>query len=404
MGKKKATAPTAPASPIAWKALSASQKKVLLGVRKFGACTREQLGRELNWPASSVSREVSPLLLEEILFSDPPGTRRRNALLSAAPSIAYAIGIEIGFDKVRAVTVDFNGQPIGLARNYRPDRRDESAFLQCVLKAVRELLAQPYSSRVLGFGVGFADRGLWNPAQAFARERTAGKSDPLVKSLEEAFNLPVLSRSDAACAALGERRSGKLRNVDNGLFLLYAEGIGLGIIAAGQVVFGDWNDAGEIGHMPMDDEGDYCHCGNIGCLETVAAQWALVKQARTVVRDGGQVGFRRAPNLNPLQVSELCAMATSGDLLARNMLARAGRALGRALAISASLFDPATIVIGGDLAEAETFEPMIGSMRESFQLLTTHRTPQPIRFEISALGENSIVIGAAELVFMELLA
>jgi N-acetylglucosamine repressor len=325
-------------------------------------------------------------------------------MLSAAPSIAYAIGIEIGFDRVRAATVDFNGQPVGVTREHRPGRRDESAFLECVLKVVRELLCQPHSTRVLGIGVGFADRGLWNPAQAFSSERKGAMSDPLVKSLEEAFNLPVLSRSDAACAALGERRSGRLRNVENGLFLLYSEGIGLGIIASGQVVFGDWNDAGEIGHMPMDDEGDYCHCGNIGCLETVAAQWALLKQARTVVRDGGQVGFRRVPNANALQVSELCAMATEGDLLARNMLARAGLALGRALAISASLFDPAIIVLGGDLAAAETFEPLISSMRDSFQSLTAHRTPQPIRFESSALAGNSIVIGAAELVFMKLLA
>jgi len=395
--------PTEPALPL-WKALTPAQKKVLLSVRKSGGCTREQLGASLNWPPSSVSREVSPLLVGKVLFSDPPGTRRRNAVLSVAPGLAYAIGIEIGFDRVRAVIVDFNGRPVGQTKEYRPDRRDGPAFLQCVTKVVRELMAQPYAPRVLGLGVGFADRGLWNPAQAFARDRAAAKDDPLVQSLRDACKLPVLSRCDAACAALGERQSGRLRNVDNGLFLLYSEGIGLGIIAAGQVVFGDWNDAGEIGHLPMDDEGDYCHCGNVGCLETVAAQWALIKKARAVVRDGGQVNFRRVQNPNAIQVSELCAMAAAGDLLARNMLARAGRALGRALAISASLFDPATIVLGGDLAAADTYEPLISAMRDSFQLLTVHRTPQPIRFEVSMLDGNAIVIGAAELVFMEQLA
>ncbi|MEO6876450.1 MAG: ROK family transcriptional regulator [Opitutaceae bacterium] len=392
-----------PTMPL-WGTLTPSQKKVLLSVRESGGSTREQLGTRLNWPASSVSREVSPLLLAKVLFSDPPGTRRRNAVLTVSSGLAYAIGIEIGFDQVSAVIVDFNGQPVGRTRNYRPVRRDGPAFLECVEKVVRELMAQPYAPRVLGIGVGFADRGLWNPAQAFAQERTAAKADPLIQSLSETFQLPVMCRCDAACGALGERRSGRLRNVENGLFLLYSEGIGLGIIAAGHVVFGDANDAGEIGHMPMDDEGDYCHCGNIGCLETVAAKWALLKKARAVVRDGGQVNFRRVQNPNMLQVSELCAMAAAGDLLARNMLARAGRALGRALAISASLFDPVTIILGGDLADADNYAPLISAMRDSFQLLTAHRTPQPIRLEISLLNGNAIVIGAAELVFMELLA
>jgi glucokinase len=229
------------------------------------------------------------------------------------------------------------------------------------------------------------------------------KDDPLVQSLTDEFELPVLTRCDAACAALGERRSGRLQNVENGLFLLYSEGIGLGIVAAGHVVFGDCNDAGEIGHMPMDDEGDYCNCGNVGCLETVAAQWALIKKARQIVQSGGPVGFRRVQNVNALEVDDLCAMATAGDLLARNMLTKAGRGLGRALAISASLFDPALIVLGGDLAAAEAYEPLIAPMRESFQALTAHRTPQPIRFEMSALGGNATVVGAAELAFQELL-
>lgn len=387
-----------------WKALSPSQKKVLLCVRQAGGCTRERLGSGLNWPPSSVSREVSPLLAARLLASNPPGTRRRNAVLSVASSLAYALGVEVGFDRVRAGLVDFNGQPVGATKEYRPDRRDGPAFLQCVNKVVRELMSQPYAARVLGIGIGYADRSLWNPSQPFASDRTGAKDDPLVQSLQETFRLPVLSRSDAACAALGERRSGRLRHVENGLYLLYSEGIGLGIIAGGRVVFGDWNDAGEIGHLPMDDEGDYCHCGNVGCLETVAAPWALIKKARSVVRDGGQVNFRRVQNPNSLQVSELCAMAAAGDLLARNMLARAGRALGRALAISASLFDPAVIVLGGELAAADVYEPLISAMRDSFQLLTVHRTPQPIRFEVSELDGNAIVIGAAELVFMELLA
>jgi transcriptional regulator of PTS gene len=387
-----------------WVELSSSQKGVVLAVRRHGPCTRDRLGKLLNLPRSSISREVTPLLESGTLLSDPPGKRRRNAVLSVSPSVAYAIGVDIDVTRVRASLVDFNGTPSSPVREYRPDRLDALAYLECVNKAVSELLARTDASRVLGIGVGFADRVLWNVPAVFGRGNEGGRTHSLVNSLTRAFSLPVFAQSDAACAALGEHCSGRLHDVENGLYLLYSEGIGLGIIAAGRVVFGSWSDAGEIGHMPFLDDGDYCSCGNVGCLETVAAKWALVKAARQIALSGGQIAFRRPCDPKTIGIEDLCSMAASGDLLARNMLVKAGKAIGRALAISASLLDPSVIVFGGDLVDADDFAPLISSIKETFQLLAAHRTPQPIRFEVSSLSGNATVIGGAELVFSGLIA
>jgi predicted NBD/HSP70 family sugar kinase len=342
------------------------------------------------------------LLAQKILFSDPPGLRRRKALLSNAPTIGHVIGVEIGFEQVRAALVDFNGNPVSQPKHYKPDNRTSEAFLRCVQKVIRELLVQPQGKQAMGIGIGFADRASWNPVEAFSRDRPILNTPSLGALIQSSFELPVASRSDAACAALGEWRHGRLRNAQNGLFLLYEQGIGLGIIASGRVVFGGWNDAGEIGHIPIDDDGEYCHCGNVGCLETIASAWSLQRIAKQIVDTGGQVGFRRVLTPKP-QVDELCEMAKAGDPLARNMLTKAGRAIGRALAISASLFDPEIIVLGGALSDSDTYQPLITSIREAFQTLTAHRTPQPIKIETSALGQDAIFLGAAELVFAELL-
>ena len=394
---------TAAKPPVLWRELSPSQQRVALCLRRHGPMTREQLGQHLNWPASSVSREASPLLARKILFSDPPGTRRRNALLSNAGNLGFAIGVEIGFENVRAAIVDFNGRLVGLVKEYKPDNKTADAFLRCVQKTIRELIVLPEGKGALGIGIGFADRASWNPVQEFSRERPANSASIplLVESIQSSFDYPVLSRGDAACAALGEARTGRLRGIGNGLFLLYEEGIGLGIIAGGQVVFGRWNDAGEIGHIPIDD-GDYCSCGNVGCLETIAAEWALRRKAKQIVDTGGHVGFRRAASAKP-GVDELCAMARTGDPLASNMVIKAARAIGRALAISATLFDPEKIVLGGKLAACETYEPLISTTRDTFQSLTAHRTPQPIKIETSSLQQYATVLGSAELVFNEML-
>lgn len=391
---------TAAKTPPSWHQLTPSQQRVVRCIRRHGSLTREHLGRHLGWPASSISREVSPLIASGILFSDPPGTRRRNARLSNAATLGYAIGVEIGFAHISAAILDFNGRAVSV-KQYAPDNRTPEAFLRCVQKVLRELLLLPEGRRAMGIGVGFADRASWNPISAFAREGATSNAPALIASIQSTFSLPVVSRSDAACAALGEWRNGRLRHVGNGLFLLYGQGIGLGIIASGRVVYGSWDDAGEIGHIPIEDDGEYCHCGNIGCLETIASEWALCQKAKRIIDAGGQVGFRHVRGANP-GVDDLCAMAQAGDVLARNMLTKAGRAIGRALAISASLFDPETIVLGGMLSSPETYEPLIRPVRDTFQTLTAHRTPQPIKIETSQLGAEATVNGAAELVFAEL--
>lgn len=384
-----------------WAALASPQRQVVASIRKCGSCTREQLGARLGWSPSAVSKVVSPLLTGDVLVSTPPGARRRKARLSPAAHLGYAIGIELGFAQVRAAVVDFNGQIVGPKRAYRPDRLSPESFLACVQKTVRELLARPLPAPVMGIGIGYADRASWNPAQPFASGAVKKNAGSWETAVAAAFGLPVESRCDAACAALGEHRNGRLRGVENGLYLLYEDGIGLGIIASGHAVFGDVNDAGEIGHMPIAEEGEYCHCGNIGCLETIAAKWALNQKAKWICESGGQVNFRRSVAGRAPQFDELCAMAVAGDMLARNMLVKAGRALGRALAISASLFDPSVIVLGGCLSSPEAYAPLITAMKEEFQTLSAHRTPQPIRFEPSALGEDAALVGAAELVFAQ---
>jgi predicted NBD/HSP70 family sugar kinase len=389
---------------VRWSELSPPQRQVVASIRRRGSCTREQLGSQLVWSPSAVSKVVSPLLASDVLISMPPGARRRKAQLSPSPGLGFSIGIELGFAQVRAAVIDFNGHIVGQKRDYRPDRLSPEAFLACVQKVIRELLTRPLPAPVMGIGVGYADRASWNPAQPFATGAVQKNAGSWAATLAATFNLPVETRCDAACAALGEHRNGRLRGVENGLYLLYQDGIGLGIIASGRVVFGDVNDAGEIGHMPIAEEGEYCHCGNIGCLETIAAKWALNQKSKWICESGGQVNFRRAIAGRAPQFDELCAMAVAGDMLARNMLVKAGRALGRALAISASLFDPSVIVLGGCLSWPETYAPLVTAMKEEFQTLSAHRTPQPIRFEPSALGEDAVLVGAAELVFAQVVS
>ena len=54
-------------------------------------------------------------------------------------------------------------------------------------------------------------------------------------------------------------------------------GLGSGIFSGGRLLYGHDGFAGEMGHMPIEDEGRYCNCGNKGCLESYASASGIRK-------------------------------------------------------------------------------------------------------------------------------
>jgi glucokinase len=72
--------------------------------------------------------------------------------------------------------------------------------------------------------------------------------------------------NDAEAAALGESA---LRNLADVVFICVGTGVGGAVVSGGSIVAGNL-----LGHIGGFSE-DACSCGRIGCLETVAAGWAL---------------------------------------------------------------------------------------------------------------------------------
>ena len=75
------------------------------------------------------------------------------------------------------------------------------------------------------------------------------------------------------------------------------------------------------------------------------------------------------------------------------MVREAGRQLGEVLAASVNAFNPAVIVIGGDLAEAD--EPLLAGVREIVYQRSVPLGTRSLRIVPSELGEQAGVIGAA---------
>jgi predicted NBD/HSP70 family sugar kinase len=221
--------------------------------------------------------------------------------------------------------------------------------------------------------------------------------------LGERYGVPVWVDNEVNMMAVGESR---LRGGEQGQNLLYVKvstGVGAGLVTDGHLYRGASGVAGELGHLTISaDRSLVCWCGNSGCLVTLASGRAIAKFGVTAMRKG-QSPFLAGIPARQIRDQHVVAGAHAGDDACRRILARAGEALGLAVASATNLFNPALIVIGGrvggDAAELLT-EPVRGAVEDhAFRLAT-----ETMAIESSRNAYTAGVSGAAATVVEGLLS
>jgi predicted NBD/HSP70 family sugar kinase len=205
-------------------------------------------------------------------------------------------------------------------------------------------------------------------------------------------DVPVLVANEANLGALAELRRGIGRGSRNLVYLHGEIGIGAGVVAAGELLRGERGYAGEIGHMTVNPyQGRPCGCGARGCLEAEAGERALLEAAG---RDGRTTGTEA--------VRSVVASADLGDVTARAALHQVGDWLGIGIANLANLFDPDLVVLGGTLRDV--FLGSAAQVRSRINTNALAAVREHMRLRVSELGDDTVLIGAAELAFSEVLA
>ncbi len=132
------------------------------------------------------------------------------------------------------------------------------------------------------------------------------KNTPICNMITEALGVPARIGNDANCAVLGELYAGFGRECKNLILITLGTGVGGGIVIDGKPYFGTKGDAGEIGHIVINFNGERCGCGENGCYEAYASVTALIKQTGAAIeanpdslmakiaKDSGKVSGRTA--------------------------------------------------------------------------------------------------------------
>ncbi|TLS39460.1 ROK family protein, partial [Streptomyces montanus] len=188
--------------------------------------------------------------------------------------------LDIGGTKIAGALVDGHGGILLRAQRATPAQGDGDTVMRAVEAVLGDLTGSPLWSRATALGIGSA-----GPVDASAGTvspvNVPGWRDyPLVERVRAATGgLPVELIGDGVAITAAEHWQGAARGHDNALCMVVSTGVGGGLVLGGRLHPGPTGNAGHIGHISVDLDGDLCPCGSRGCVERIASGPNIARRA-----------------------------------------------------------------------------------------------------------------------------
>ncbi|MEV0258302.1 ROK family protein [Streptomyces sp. NPDC050732] len=294
--------------------------------------------------------------------------------------------LDIGGTKIAGALVDGRGRILLRAQRPTPAREDGDTVMRAVEEVLTELTGGELWGRAAAVGIGSA-----GPVDASAGTVSpvnvpGWRGYPLVDRVRALTGgLPVVLVGDGVAMTAAEHWQGAARGHDNALCMVVSTGVGGGLVLGGKLHPGPTGNAGHIGHISVDLDGDPCPCGARGCVERIASGPNI---ARRAVANGWRPGAD-----GDTSAAAVAAAARAGDQIALASFERAAQALAAGIAATATLVEIDIAVIGGGVAKAGDvlFTPLRRALRDYATLSFVRRlTVAP-----ALTGTDAGLVGAA---------
>ena len=305
------------------------------------------------------------------------------------------LAIDIGGTNIKLALVNRAGG-IKSKKIFPAYSRQRKSLIKDLLFYIDDLLEKARLKKrdLLGIGIGLP--GIVDTSHGLVHSLTnipGFRNVALKKILERKLHRPVFLDNDVNLMALGEYYFGAGRGANNIICLTLGTGVGGGLIIEGKLYRGSSLSAGEIGHIPLNEDGHRCNCGGKACLETYIGNKYLVKEA--VKKISKTSTCLSQINLTPEKITQA---AKKGDKLAIQIWKETGQRLGTVLAGLVNLLNPEKIIIGGGLAQAGHF--LFTPIRKTVNERAMNFPARKVKIVRARLGEEAGLIGAAVLVWL----
>ncbi|WAC10346.1 ROK family transcriptional regulator [Dyadobacter pollutisoli] len=383
------------------------RSNLLLHLYQSGDTSINKMARLFHASIPSATGIVNELMREGWITETGTGPAR-----AGRPPVLYGLNakkyltliMDVNRHDTQLVIFDLHNQLI-LRRKVDIRLDDSATFLEQLFQSTDDFLKSNNISHSKLWGIGVSMPGLINSSQGINLTylNLTPPGVPLVEHLKKHFKLPVCLFNDTKATTIGEHRFGFAVEKTQVLTINIDWGVGLGIIINGEVFNGASGFAGELGHIQVKPDGLLCHCGKIGCLDTITSALALIRQAKEGISSGRATILTQIVNnnLDLLDTSHIIEAVHAGDEFSIDLLSTVGTELGKGLATAVHLFNPEVIIVGGLLAEAGPF--ISNPIEQAINKYCLSDFKNPLSIHISKLGAKARLLGTQVHLFEHLI-
>jgi glucokinase len=264
------------------------------------------------------------------------------------------IGIDIGGTGTKFGIVDRDGNVLFSSEISTKKHATVESFIDELYTALSELIERSGGSgRIKGIGVGAPNGNFYTGTIEYAPNLPWKGTIPLAELLETKFKLPVTLTNDANAAAIGEMMYGAAKGMKDFIMITLGTGVGSGIVANGQLIYGHDGFAGELGHTIVIPDGRFHKgTGKKGPLEAYASATGVRLTAIEILAKSTEPSLLRDVPEDNLDSKSVYDAAVQSDKVALEIFEFTGKILGLALANAIMFSSPEAIILFGGLTKA----------------------------------------------------
>lgn len=315
--------------------------------------------------------------------------------------LEYAIGIDIGGTNTKFGIVNHRGEILSTGEIETKKYNDIHCFIDQLYDVLQPSIhAVGGMEYIKGIGIGAPNGNYYSGTIEYAPNLHWKGIVPLAKMVTKRFHKPCTLTNDANAAAVGEMMYGAARGMRDFIMITLGTGVGSGIVANGQMIYGHDGFAGELGHTIIHPGGRlHWGTGAHGSLEAYASATGIAITAKEMLDEQISVeSLLRNINHDEITSKTVSDAAAKGDKLALEVFKYTGEILGEALANFVMFSSPEAIILFGGVIKAGKI--LLDPVRESMEKNLLPIFQNKVKLIFSELKESdAAILGASALVW-----
>ncbi len=326
----------------------ANKKEILNTIRQYGPLTLEEIIFKKRISRPTVVNIVKELqernIVSKVGFAKAEHGRNP-MLMDINKSLYFSIGVDMEFPEIRICIMNLKSE---ITAQQSLTLGEQATNPNAVLENVANLIITTCKQNSLnleyciGIGVGISGRIESSKGISVYSERAHNWKNINIKDyLFEKLNVPISIKNDVHLLALAEKKVNPITNQSDFIYLAIRSGVGAAVFINGKPYYGHAGNAGFVGHMTIDINGDLCKCGNRGCLELHVSKPNIIKNYKNLLKQNNQTYESDISLQNILDKFE------NSDETASVSIKKMIEYLSAGIINLVNLFDINTVILGG---------------------------------------------------------